>query len=201
MWHAIFLCGSRGALISTAVMTLACLFYSRSKTLSIIVICALILAIITQGKFLLNRAQDTIQRNDAPIDQPIDPRIESWQASIRMIIDHPIWGVGTERFQSAYPDYQAGQTHVAHNTFFQIAANNGLPSGFIYVMIFYSAWRSHKKIKKETPPNTDFAFLNDAIFCSMIGFFICSIFLDLLISEILYFLLLLNFSKKEIHAR
>ncbi len=198
LWHAVFLTGSRGALIAMAASLLYSQTLIKSKTFNVTIICGLIAALIYQGGELLNRTEGTMEKSASSSEEPLDPRLLSWEAGIKMIRDYPIFGVGTEKFQAAYPRYMDGKTHVAHNTFFQFAANNGLLTGILYFYLFFSAAKTHKKVKSKVNPNSIEQVINDGSMASLVGFLFLSIFLDLMIFESFYYLLLISIIKDNL---
>ncbi|MBC8386334.1 MAG: O-antigen ligase family protein [Gammaproteobacteria bacterium] len=199
LWHSIFLTGSRGGLLAMLVTILISLKFAQSKKLTVFVLIAVSVALIHQGGAILNRSQNTIEKAENGGDEPIDPRILSWGAGLDMLQDYPLLGVGTERFLSAYPQYRDGKIHTTHNTFFQIAANNGVFAGAIYLYLFYLSFKFHKKIRAEDK-SEDYKMINDASMSALVGFFITSMFLDLMTFEIFYFLLFINIAKYHLLA-
>jgi probable O-glycosylation ligase (exosortase A-associated) len=71
------------------------------------------------------------------ISEDIDPsalgRLQAWQAGLKMIKAHPVFGVGPlnflPQFQIYFPGYHA---RVAHNAFVALGAESGLPSVFLF---------------------------------------------------------------------
>jgi len=73
-------------------------------------------------------------------------RLEIWQASARIIRDHP-WGIGFGAFPGFLPDYTNGRMEFrdAHNAFLMIAAEMGLVTVVVFAVIlvmtaFHAAW-------------------------------------------------------------
>jgi hypothetical protein len=66
-------------------------------------------------------------------------RLEYWQATIAMIADHPLLGVGDGNFQEYYTAYklpQASETIAdPHNFLFEIAAAAGVPALLIFLVL------------------------------------------------------------------
>jgi hypothetical protein len=61
-----------------------------------------------------------------------DPeRLQTYQATLRMIQDHPLLGTGLGTFASAFPPYRTGNFwgvwDRAHNTFLEFASEGGIP--------------------------------------------------------------------------
>ncbi len=206
-WHAIFLTGSRGALLAVGVVCIYIFFRSYNKKASIGIIVGLVLAVIYQSGVLLNRVDDTIEVANAvestvkSEEEALDPRLVSWQAGFRMMQDYPLFGVGTSNFIMAFPDYSNTKRHVAHNTFLQFAANNGVITGLIFLWFF---WMRFLACVKKRPPDAVYHgglhrdYIEDLLTCLYLGFFVIAIFLDLMIFEIMYMILICGFVKYRI---
>lgn len=202
IWHAAFLTGSRGALLSLGISTLFIAWQYRSKTFSAVLVLLFMGAVATQAGQVLDRTTDTVNTEERFEDKPLDPRILSWIVGLNIMKDYPLLGVGTGRFQQAYPRYQEGYNYVAHNTFLQFTANAGLPVGILMISIGIMLWR---KLKRRPSPDREIleeaAFENDehelhrfyslrkACVASLVAFLVGSLFLDLMIWEPLYYLL------------
>ncbi|MFC3120833.1 O-antigen ligase family protein [Agaribacter flavus] len=192
--HAIILCASRGALLSTGMATLFAATIVRSKAFNIILALGMGIFIIDQGAQLMSRTVSTVQQARSETEQPLNPRLVSWKVGYELVKSRPLFGVGPQRFLEASSFYTDNRSpHVAHNTLVNFAANLGIFAGFIYLGFFYKAWRMFKQNKKklEESPDKLFEFVNNATICSMVGFFFGALFLDLIIFEPFFFLLIL----------
>lgn len=206
-WHALFLTGSRGGLVSLGVVCIYVFFRSYNKKASIGIIVGLIVATIYQSGFLLTRVDETI--NDAnqvestivSEAEALDPRLVSWLVGMKMIRDHPGFGVGAGNFILAFPDYSNTDKHVAHNTFLQFAAETGLVAGLIYLWLF---GMRILQVFKRSPPDAVYQgglprdYLDDLINSVYLGFFVVAVFLDLMIHELLYITLVIGVAKYAI---
>lgn len=193
-WHALILFSSRGALLATIITLLPTALVVKSKKFNAILITSFSLFLVYQGSLLLNRTTDTIELAATNVDEPINPRLVSWEAGLKLIPIYPLFGAGVQRFEAATRNHFPNMTpHVAHNTFLNFAANTGLPTGLIFlILIFTSVKRYFTVISKEIELSNVNYFATVSSSISLMGFFICSIFLDLIIFEPMYFALLLN---------
>lgn len=190
-WHSLFLIGSRGALIALLVTTLVIAFRSHSKIFGSVVLFGLLVAVVNYGGTIYERSTNTVNTAQTDSEEPLNPRIITWTAGLEMIKDRPLLGVGIEQFQTAGIEYIDGRVLVAHNTFLQFATQAGLLAGFIYLWFFYNFFITFKFINKASIDPFNLCISN-AMFISSIGYFICAIFLNLMITEMLYFLLIIN---------
>jgi hypothetical protein len=194
LWHALILCASRGALLSAGVSTLVAAWMIKSKAFNIVLIAGIFVFVVDQGGELLARTTETVRLAETRAEKPIDPRILSWEMGIELIKKHPVLGAGPQRFLEASRFYFPGRTpHVAHNTFLNFSANTGLITGITYLSFFWLSRKMYLWNKKalEKHPDELHSYVNKASICSLIGFFIGALFLDLIIFEPFYFLLLI----------
>lgn len=204
LWHALILCASRGALLSAGVSTLVAAWMIRSKSFNLVLIAGFFVFIVDQGGEVLSRTAETVRLVENRAEEPINPRLVSWEMGLELIKKHPILGAGPQRFLEASAFYFPGRTpHVAHNTFLNFAANTGLITGLTYLSFFWLSRKmyiSNKKVLEEFPDRLH-SYVNKASICSLVGFFVGALFLDLIIFEPFYFLLLVivinNFLLKQ----
>ena len=128
-------------------------------------------------------------------NKPINPRLISWEAGILLIPKYPILGAGVQKFEAATQAHFPGKTpHVAHNTFINFAANTGLLTGILFLSLIYTAWQRLRYARLQAVSLTDNdAYALCASSVSLAGFFVCSMFLDLIIYEPFYIALIINF--------
>jgi O-antigen ligase len=125
-------------------------------------------------------------------------RIAAWAGGYRMMLDHPIFGVGLASFITALPDYYETSPRVAHNTFVQYAAESGIVAGLAYLIVVYLFFKQSFKIrawcrKKDGSRDVERIDLyNNACTASFAGLFVCGLFLSLNTYEIFFVLLLIN---------
>lgn len=211
-WHALFLTGSRGALLALAIGCVYIFFRSFNKKASVILVLALVVAVVDQSGLMISRFTETVEleelerdralienTEDSPeIRRTIDPRLLSWKVGVGIIKDYPVLGVGPGNFIRAYPDYDDSEPHVAHNTFIQWAATCGLLVGLIYL---YFLFLRIQNVFKKPDPEASFPqglsrdYLNDMLNALFISFYAVALFLDLMMMEVMYFVLLLGVCK------
>lgn len=85
-------------------------------------------------------------------------RIELWRAGLRMLRDHPVFGVGLDAYVVAFPAYRtAGLTQIewggtptkAHNDAIQVLATQGITGGLgalaIVILLVLAVWRLSRR--------------------------------------------------------
>jgi O-antigen ligase len=194
LWHAIFLFGSRGAMLGLLVATLLAVYFLKSKVINWGIVVGLVIAFITQGGALLDRSESTVtSANDIYSDEPLNPRLVSWGIGLTILAEYPLLGAGSQRFQTASAYLRPGESpHVAHNTVISIAANNGVFAAICYLFILWGVFKNFLTLQKtEIAQYPLYDYVNKASFIGITGFTICSVFLDMLIFEPFYIMLII----------
>ena len=189
LWHTIFLIGSRGSLLGLGACTLFLAHIVKSKKFKITIALALVGALITQGGIIMSRSQET----EASSDEPINPRIASWGVGMDLAWEYPLTGVGVRKFVTASDALYPGRSpHVAHNTLIGLSAESGLPAGAAFILLLLTARRSYRYTQRnEQIISSNMLYINNASGASILGFAVCSIFLDLTIFEPFYFMIII----------
>lgn len=149
--------------------------------------------LVWQGGMLMSRTSSTVEQSqDESVEKPLNPRLVSWQVGWGLMLEYPLLGVGPERFLYASAMHYPGKSaHVAHSTFFNFAANTGIPAGIIYLSFFWISFKQFRYVRKKVTDNPQIEFVNYSCMGSLIAFFVGAIFLDLILFEPFYFLLVL----------
>ncbi|NDW21608.1 O-antigen ligase family protein [Alteromonas hispanica] len=193
VWHALILFASRGALLSAAAVTLFFVMVMRSKTLNLAVLAGFAAMLIWQGAMLTSRTTSTVaQAQQENADVPLNPRLVSWGVGFDIALEHPLLGAGPQRFQYASAVLFPGKSpHVAHNTFLNFSANTGIMAGLIYLSFFIVSFRQYKYVRKHKQGDSVNGYINLACAGGLVGYFVGAVFLDLIVFEPFYFLLVL----------
>ncbi len=217
-WHAMFLTGSRGGLMALTVTMTYIFFRSYSKKASIILMVGLVVAVVDQSGHLLTRVTDTVtleerERDRAFIensdDSPemrtqVDPRLESWRVGLQLMADYPLLGVGAGNFMRAYPQYSDSEPYVAHNTFVQFGAACGVSAALVYMYFLFLRLKNifqKKDPEKKNPHGYKRDYLDDLLNSLFIAFYSIAFFLDLMVLEITYCIILLGTCKYCLEKR
>jgi probable O-glycosylation ligase (exosortase A-associated) len=202
--HAIFLTGSRGGLVGISVVILTMIFLSRKKFLALPIILLFLVFYQWQAGSIMKSRETTITNYEG--ESSAEGRVIAWKAGYKMILAHPLTGVGLGAFQTAMPDFSTGPARVAHNTFIQIAGESGVAAGICYLMIIITFFRNWKRVSSwsgdhgDSPEFLAIRRYNKASAASFTGLITCSLFLSLNFYEIFLFLLLFNNSLEGITA-
>ncbi|SFD90802.1 O-antigen ligase like membrane protein [Marinobacter sp. DSM 26671] len=193
-WHSLILFGSRGGLVATIIVIFGLAYIMKSKMVSLLIFSGFAVFMVYQGAILLDRTTETFSGDRIASEQPINPRIVSWGIALKLIPEYPVFGAGVEKYQAASHNHFPGTTSsVAHNTFFNLSVNTGLLTGLLFLAIIYMSVKRLFWIRAQKLDLNDVAFYSLASSSlSILGFFICSIFLDLIIFEPFYLALVIN---------
>lgn len=205
LFHALFLLGSRGALLSSGISLGLVAFFARSKQFSVALVLGFVAFLAYQGGAILNRTTSTVAQTSSSTNEPINPRLVSWEVGLKLIPEYPLLGAGVQRFQMASSYHFPGKSpHVAHNTFLQYAVDSGLPAGILFLSIAWVVFQRMRKIDRKTLDlNKPIHYCLVSSSIAYFGFFVCAVFLDLNIYEPIYYCLLINiiawshYSKQE----
>ncbi|MDO3722582.1 O-antigen ligase family protein [Marinobacter sp. chi1] len=193
-WHAIVLFSSRGALLASVVTLLIVSSIIRSTKLNLLIGTCFVLFVAYQGATLLDRTTQTVDLAQQSDEEPINPRLVSWGVGLKIVSVYPIFGAGVQMFQAASQSLFPGESpHVAHNTFLNFAANTGLPNGLLFLALIWLSWSRllyARKLNMSFDNSDYYALVCSSV--SVLGFFVCSIFLDLIIFEPFYIALIIN---------
>jgi putative inorganic carbon (HCO3(-)) transporter len=191
-WHCIFLTASRGGLLGLSIVTLYIAIRSKSKILLLAIPVVLIIAFIYQsGPVIKLRGQSALNVEQ---DVSAQSRFDSWEVGVKMMIDHPVTGVGIGNFLGAYPQYANTQPHVAHNTIIQFGAESGVGAALMYLFLCSALFLTFFNYRKLEALNIDPFLLavKESLTGSLAGFFVCALFLNLATYEIFYYTLVLH---------
>ena len=177
---------SRGGfitLISTIVFII--LFQSKKRVLSLA-----IGALVVTGIFIVAPAS-YVQRMQTITGSALEEgdtgygRITLWKAGLKMMIDHPLTGVGLGRYQAAYGQkyHRKGDTkwRVAHNNYVTMGAETGIFGFLLYFYFLYTIFKENYHIRTSLRAarmeNHFTYFLSKALTASLVAYCIGTLFL------------------------
>jgi O-antigen ligase len=140
---------SRGPLIGMAVslviMTAATLQFGRMsrRTASVAIVIAL-LTLLVSGAYVVRSRSGRVFPTLADLmrEGQIQDRVHTLSAALRMVRDHPIFGVGLENFTVLYPRYRPPEAELitpdvvptmVHSGYLQAAVTTGVPGLCLYL--------------------------------------------------------------------
>ena len=194
---ALVLTESRGGILAGLVMALMAILRGRHKLPRLLLLAAAAVLILTLGPANLLTRFSRIKLIGAPQngdEQSTRLHVELLKAGFSMIEDHPLLGVGLERFKPLAAIYNpeivriSGRSYVAHDTFLQIGAECGVPVLLLFVWMVLFARRNFRRLQRSEDPAL--AALSIAMEAALVGvsFAALSISVELLPFWLLIFL-------------
>jgi O-antigen ligase len=124
-----------------------------------LIICILIAAALGVGsKFSIGKSNLFLKREDTVTD-----RVVTWLVSGRMIEANPVLGIGFGRFNVEWPNYYKEfqgfnftSFDGSHNTFLTAAAEVGLPTLGLYILMAFLMWRRCFRVYRQLDPGLTF---------------------------------------------
>jgi O-antigen ligase len=148
---AILLCGSRGAVVGAAAVSLGAWIKTPKKLIAmfmvILIAAGIYLVLPEASKERFRSAEDPHQ------DVTAHHRLQLWKAGLRMFADYPVFGVGIHNFpwvrQRHYPiDIYNYVISVPHSSFIEGISELGLLGFTPLVLIWISYFRLNSKTRK-----------------------------------------------------
>jgi O-antigen ligase len=192
-WDAVFLTGSRGGFLGLVTTVVFMVLRSRRRLLGLALIPAFLLVFSLEAGPVMKTRVLSIDHYHKSASA--EDRLHSWRAAGRMIIAHPLTGVGLASYGPAFPYYSKHHPREAHDTLLQITAESGVVAGAMYVLIVFglirALWKNGRELKRKAGVGDELSsalMINEAAMIGFIGLVVCSIFLSLQEFEIFYIL-------------
>jgi O-antigen ligase len=147
---AITLCASRGGFLGLLVALLVFVWRSRRRLRNLMIISALLLV-------------PTLALPNSPVRRLLQPtrsdtessqnRIAAWKAAKRMIVAHPLAGIGLGNFKELMPTYAdvgVRSDTIGHNAYLEVAAEMGIPQLLVFLAILFFSYRSFEQTRAKT---------------------------------------------------
>ena len=184
--------GSRGGLVTLAVMFLLYFVPLPSGQKVVVGVAALILAVVAltwSTRSALERYKTMFSNSDqirltdsekSAIDS-MGLRRELLLSSLQLTMRHPLLGVGPGMFSVANASFAESNTgrpnwnawHETHNTFTQVSCEDGLPGLFLYCLTLFFCFKivfSARKLAKQNPDLSNLGHMAFALQLALIAF-------------------------------
>lgn len=160
--NAIILTRCRGAMLGLAVGMLVALFFSAPRYRKIMVV-----GLIAAGLGFAHLSDDAFVERSSTIivdsgderDASASSRLEIWEGGLKMLMAHPLLGVGPGNFYQNIGNYQPLHPgRDAHNTLVRCAGELGLVGLSIFVGIIFNAFLILRKCIRDAsvfPPEVE----------------------------------------------
>jgi putative inorganic carbon (hco3(-)) transporter len=198
------------AAVAAALCLLSILFtFSRGGFLTLIVVGGLLIwhsqrRILVTGLLALGLAGFLVFTSDQMSRQYVERaqsiqnyeedgsargRINAWETSWRVFLDYPLTGVGPNNLAAVFQRYSPGadRFRVAHNAYFQLLAECGLPALLLFLGALGVTWWRLQRLRGTAPP---WIAVQARMFqISIAGYLVGSMFLNTAYSELIYYLI------------
>jgi O-antigen ligase len=138
---------SRGGFLGLVVGLLVVAWQSRNRVRKLVPLIGLVV-----GLGLVTVASPLGQRLFSPTRADLAStqiREQLWSAALQMIKGHPIVGIGLGMFKPTVAALTNGQLdYIAHNTYLEIAAEMGLPTLLIFLMIIFGSVQTLERVRR-----------------------------------------------------
>lgn len=199
------------AAVAAALCLLTILFtFSRGGFLTLVVVGGLLIwrsqrRILVAGLLALGLAGFLLFTSDRVTEQYVERaqsiqnyeedgsaqgRINAWRTSWRVFLDYPLTGVGPNNLAAVFQRYQPGEDRfrVAHNAYFQLLAECGLPALLLFLGAIGATWWRLQRLRGGTAlPWVEVQARMLQI--SIAGYLVGSMFLNTAYSELIYYLI------------
>ena len=200
---AILLASSRGAFLALAVLPLLQMRDARHRG-KLIVIAVVIVALFMASPIspldrLLHPTQGDIESSNL--------RLQLWSIAFRIIVDHPVFGVGLWQFAPYMRKYMPPgvdlEFHVPHNTYLQVAVELGLVGLALFLAMFFFTLLNLSRLRKAARRSGDASMysLSTAIGNGLVGFAVAALFLSAIHARVFWFSIFLSACLPPLLAR
>jgi putative inorganic carbon (HCO3(-)) transporter len=143
---------SRGGLLTLGVVGLMLIWRSKRRLLAagVLVLGIAAALVFTSGdlqKQYLDRAASigNYQQDNSALG-----RLNSWKVSWLVFQDYPVFGIGPNNLETVFYQYTPRQVrfHVAHNSYFELLAECGLPSLLLFLAMLGAAFIRLERLRR-----------------------------------------------------
>jgi probable O-glycosylation ligase (exosortase A-associated) len=196
---------SRGGFIGLVMLGGFLILRSRRKVLSLLMMSALAVGLLTFAPERWQERMDTI--GSAEQDDSFMSRVSSWKLHTIVALDRPLVGGGYSpledgRVSAVYrqqfdmlsfiPSPPLHGPLAAHSSYFQVLGDLGFPGLFLFLAILLTGFRNITKIRRRTRGNPSLAWADDLAIVfkiTLLVYMISGAALSATYSEILYIML------------
>jgi len=157
------LAASRGGLMGAVVGFLLIFIKSRRKFRSLVLATGLVIPLLAVTP---NSPVERLLNPDYGSQVAVAARETTWRAGWQMFQDHPLFGVGLARFKTVVLQYEDSMAalqvqSLAHNTYIEVAAEQGLLGFLPFVATLMAAYLTLERAFRLTA-KAELQFLNQA---------------------------------------
>lgn len=185
---------SRGGLLTLCLVSGLLIWRSKNRwlvagvlALSLVGFAALTSDMVTEKYMQRAETIDDYQQDGSAMG-----RINAWKTSWYVFLDYPVFGVGPNNLAAVFQRYspEPGRFRVAHNAYFQLLAECGLPGLLLFLGAIGAALWRMQRLRDQTGPSSQAWIETQARMfqISILGYLTGSMFLNMAYNEVIYLL-------------
>ncbi|MBO0799067.1 MAG: putative O-glycosylation ligase, exosortase A system-associated [Blastocatellia bacterium] len=123
-------------------------------------------------------------------DESTQQRLYAWDVSLRIINEHPLFGIGPRNLLQVYDrTTETRVARVSHNSFLQMAVDAGVPALLMFIAVIVLSFlrlRKARRILRAHAPDSPLIAYSHGLEVALIGYFVSGNFLSRHDLELLY---------------
>ncbi|MGH7932968.1 MAG: O-antigen ligase family protein, partial [Candidatus Binataceae bacterium] len=207
---ALLVSQSRGGVLALAVLIVLAWLRSSRKLMFVIVGAMLLGAAAAMAPQVTWERFQQIQISGRPTtgaELSTRTRIELWRGGLHIIEKHPIFGIGLNQFKEQVAFYNprliavAGKSFIAHETYIQVWAEEGLPVLVVFLTMIGRALLNCRYAEREgCGRGGGFGELGIAMQFGLIAYMVAALFLSAQLVKTLWMFVFLSQNVREIEC-
>jgi O-antigen ligase len=205
-YYLVILTVSRGGFLGISIVAALSIYFARRipliskyKFLKIAIIFTVFIGVLGLMAVKLSQRRDASSMLGG--DESASHRLDAWVAGAKMLVTHPLYGIGYRHFPEKSREYGTPLTIQAHNTIVKVAAEAGFFGVFFYLGLLYIAFKKLKIMRNYylSEYDDEKVILIQGVLFALIGFFFNTQFSVKEIEWLLYILLGLSVAMYRIY--
>ena len=199
---------SRGGLLTLCVVSVLLLWRSKNRlAVAGLMAVALIGFLAFTSETVTEKYMDRASTiDDYQEDGSARGRINAWKTSWNVFLDYPVVGVGPNNLAAVFRRYspEVDRFRVAHNAYFQLLAECGLPALLLFLGAIGAAlWRMERlrRLYRDTASERWIEVQARMLQISLVAYMVGSMFLNTAYNEVIYHLIALTVCLEVVAAQ
>lgn len=184
---------SRGGLLTLCVVAGLLIWRSKNRWLvaGVMALSLLGFVALTSDSLTEKYLQRAETIDDYQEDGSAMGRINAWKTSWYVFLDYPVFGVGPNNLAAVFQRYspEPGRFRVAHNAYFQLLAECGLPALLLFLGAIGAALWRMQRLRDRTGQPSWIEIQARMFQISILGYLAGSMFLNMAYNEVIYHLI------------
>jgi putative inorganic carbon (hco3(-)) transporter len=194
MAHIVLLSFSRGGMLALVVTGALGFLLTPRRPIHYAFLAASVLVILALSGPEVRQRFTSVFADKEERDKSAESRLDLWQANFKVMMQHPLFGIGPHHWPEVAEDYGFEKGKEGHSLWFQTGAELGIP-GLLALLAFYlivivRLWPYHGEGSAVPDP-----FYRDSarmVISALVGFAVSAQFVSITFLEIPYYVVLLG---------